>query len=129
MNVQAAQSNAPLFTEMQQYHTLALANLATAKQANRTSVTLLTKTISDLLSQVAHITEKLATAQAENARLKNRDIVQPRPHMAIRRPEIRPRQIQTQAKTEMHTPSADKNSILTGTAPLTATRWRKHTRP
>ena len=54
---------------MQQYHTLALANIATATQADRTSVALLTKTISELSSQVALLTEKLATEQAENARM------------------------------------------------------------
>ena len=69
-NVHAAQSNATLFTKMQQYHTLALANLATATQSDRTSVALLTKTISELSSQFTHLTAKLTTAQAENARLK-----------------------------------------------------------
>ena len=66
----AAQANAELFTKMQQDHTLALANLATATQANIISVALLTKTISDLSGQVALLTAKLATAQAENARMK-----------------------------------------------------------
>ena len=113
---------------MQQDYTLDLANLATATQANRTLVALLTKTISGLLSQVATLTAKLATSQSENARLKNRDIVQPWPSTAIRRPEIRPRQIQTQTKTTMSTPRAE-NSTLTGTAPLTATRWRNLTCP
>ena len=55
---------------MQQDHTQALVNLATAKQADRTLVALLTKTISELSSQVALLSEKLATAQAENARMK-----------------------------------------------------------
>ena len=45
-HVQVAQANAELFTEMQQDHTLALANLETATQANRTSVALFTKTAS-----------------------------------------------------------------------------------
>ena len=66
----SAQENAELFTDMQQDHTLALANLATATQADRTLVALLTKTISELSGQVALLTEKLATAQAENARIK-----------------------------------------------------------
>ena len=66
----AAHANAELLTEMQQDHTQALANLATATQADRTSVALLTKTISELSSQVALLTAKLATAQAENARMK-----------------------------------------------------------
>ena len=65
----AAQANAELFTEMQQDQTLALANLATATQAGRKSVTLLTKTVLELSSQIALLTEKLATAQAENARM------------------------------------------------------------
>ena len=55
---------------MQQDHTQALTNIATATQADRTSVALLTKTISELSSQVALLTAKLATAQAENARMK-----------------------------------------------------------
>ena len=128
-NIHAAQSNAALFTKMNQDHTLALVNLVTAKRANRTSVALLTKTISELSIQVTHLTAKLATAQAENARLKNWDIVQPQPSTAIRRPTIRPRQIQPQAKTEMCNPRADKNLTLTVNVPPTATRWRKHTYP
>ena len=55
---------------MQQDHTQALTNLATATQADRTSVVLLTKTILELSSQVALLTAKLATAQAENSRMK-----------------------------------------------------------
>ena len=66
----AAQANVELFTEMQQDHTLALANLATATQADRTSVALLTKTISELSGQVALLTSKLSTAQDENAWMK-----------------------------------------------------------
>ena len=69
-HVHAAQSNAWLLADMQQDHTLALANLATATQANITSVALLTKTISDLSGQVALLTETLATAQSEKARMK-----------------------------------------------------------
>ena len=66
----AAQANAELFTKMQQYHTLVLANLATATQYDRTLVALLTKTISELSGQVAPLTSKHATAQAENAQMK-----------------------------------------------------------
>ena len=66
----AAQANAELFTEMKQHHTLALANIATATQADRTSVALLTKTISELSVQVALLTSKLSTEQAENAQMK-----------------------------------------------------------
>ena len=69
-HVHSAQANAESFTEMQQDHTLVLANLATATQADRTLVALLTTTISELSGQVALLTEKLATVQAENARMK-----------------------------------------------------------
>ena len=69
-HIHSAQANAELFTEMQQDHTQALANLAIATQADRTSVAMLTKTISELLIQVALLTAKLATAQAENVRMK-----------------------------------------------------------
>ena len=55
---------------MQQDHTLALANPATAIQADRTLVALLTKTISELSIQVAHLTTKLETAQDKNIRIK-----------------------------------------------------------
>ena len=63
----AAQANTELFTRMQQYHTLALANLTTSTQTDRISVALLRKKIPDLSNQVALLTEKLATAQANNA--------------------------------------------------------------
>ena len=69
-HLHTALENAKLFTEMQQDHTLALANLATATQSDRTSVALLTKTISELSGQVALLTAKLFTSQAENARMK-----------------------------------------------------------
>ena len=62
----AVQANAELFTEMQQDHTLALANIATATQADRTSIVLLKKMISDLSCQVVHLTAKLATKKAKN---------------------------------------------------------------
>ena len=91
MNVHAAQANAEIFTKMQQDHTLALDNLTKATQADRTLVVLLTNIISELSIQVATLTAKLATAKSDNARLKNRDIVQPRPSTAIGRPEILPR--------------------------------------
>ena len=69
-HVHAAQANAELFTEMQQHQIQALANLATATKADRTSVALLTKTILELSSQFALLIVKLATAQAENTRMK-----------------------------------------------------------
>ena len=69
-HMHAAQENAEIFTEMQKYHTLALANLATATQADRTFVALLTKTISEISGQVALLTAKLATVQDNNVRTK-----------------------------------------------------------
>ena len=45
-HMHAAQANTELFTKIQQDHSLELANLATATQADRTSVALLTKKIS-----------------------------------------------------------------------------------
>ena len=65
-----AQANTEMFTKMQQDHTQALANLATATQADRASFALLVETILELSSQVALLTAQLATAQAENARMK-----------------------------------------------------------
>ena len=69
-HMHAAQANTELLTKIQQDHTLVLANLATATQADRTSVALLTNTISELSGQVVLLTAKLATEQAENARVK-----------------------------------------------------------
>ena len=60
---------------------------------------------------------------------KNWDIVQPCLSTAIRRAAIVPHQIQTQTKSPMYNPIADKKLTLTGTAPLTAKMWRKLTRP
>ena len=66
-NVKSTQVNAEMLTKIQQDHTLALENIATATQADRTLVALLTKTISELSTQVATLTAKLATAHSENA--------------------------------------------------------------
>ena len=49
---------------------MALANLTTETQADRTSFAMLTKTIAELSTQVTTLTAKLATAKAENACLK-----------------------------------------------------------
>ena len=68
-HVHTAQANAELFVKMQQDHTLSIANLATATQADRTLVALLTKTISELSGQATLLTEKIATAQANNVRM------------------------------------------------------------
>ena len=69
-HIHAAQLNVELFTEMKQDHILALANLATGTQTDRTSVALLTKTISEISGQAAEVTAKLATAQDENVHMK-----------------------------------------------------------
>ena len=102
---------------MQQDHTLALYNIGTATQADRTSVALLTKTISELSGQVALLTAKLATAQAKNARIKNRDTNQPQPGMDIGRPATRPRRILTQVKIATYILEAYRDSTLMGTSP------------
>ena len=68
--MQSAQANAALFTEMQQDYTMVLENLATATQANRTSVALLTKAIADITTQVTSLTAKFLTTQLENNFLK-----------------------------------------------------------
>ena len=47
-NVKSAQANAELFTEMKQDHTMELIDLATATQADSTSVEILTKIIAEL---------------------------------------------------------------------------------
>ena len=107
-NLHATQANAALCTKMQQDHTLSLENLAMATETDRTLVALLTKTKSDLSSQVPHLTAKFTTAQAENACLINRDIVQPRLSTVIGRPAIRTRQIRTQSKTKMCSKSGPK---------------------
>ena len=60
-NVQSTQANAAFFTEMQQDHTLAQANLATVTQANITLIALLANTIADISNQVYTLTVKLAT--------------------------------------------------------------------
>ena len=69
-NMHATQTNAVLFTEMQKNHTLALANISNATQADRTLVALITNTISGLSIQVTTLTAKLVTAQFDNAHLK-----------------------------------------------------------
>ena len=61
-NVSEAHRNAEMFAEMQQDHSTALANLATATQSDREAVNLLTKTISDLTSQIATLTKNLDSA-------------------------------------------------------------------
>ena len=83
--------------------------------------------ISELSCQVALLAAKLATAQAENARMKNRDSNQPQPGMGIGHPETRPRRILTQVNIETYILEADRGSTLMGTAPPTDTKWRSHT--
>ena len=75
--MKSAQANAVLFTEMQQDHTMALVNLATSTQADRTPVAMLMKIIAEISTQVATLTANLAMEQSDNACLKNQDIVRP----------------------------------------------------
>ena len=65
-HVHAAQANEEIFTKMQHDHTLALDNIVAATQADRTLVALPTNTILGISGQVALLTAKLATAQANN---------------------------------------------------------------
>ena len=126
-NVHAAHANAELFTEMQQDHTLALSNIATAIQVDKKLAMLLTNTVLEISSQVMQLTAKLAKAQAANARMKNRDINQPHPCMNNVRPENQPHGILTQVKIKTYIIEADRGLNLTGTAPTTDTRWRSRT--
>ena len=64
------QTNAEMFSEMQQDHIIALANLATATKSDRESVSLMSKTISKLTTQIATITKQLLEAHIEIDRLK-----------------------------------------------------------
>jgi len=56
-NVDQANSNAELFSEIQQDHTEALVNLAAATRSDREAVTILSKTISKLTSQITTLTK------------------------------------------------------------------------
>ena len=55
---------------MHQDNTLELANIAMATQADRTLITLLTKTIAEFSTEVSTLTAKLATAHSDNACLE-----------------------------------------------------------
>ena len=59
-NVQAAEANEVLFLDLQKSHSDALSNLANATAADRESVATLTRTITDLTTQVASIIPQLA---------------------------------------------------------------------
>ena len=76
-NVQFAQANAALFTKMQQDYTMALTNLATATQADRILVALLTKKIAELTTQITYLTSKLLTEQSDKLVSKYPDIARP----------------------------------------------------
>ena len=112
---------------MQQDHTLAPANLTTATQADRTLVALLMKTISELSGQVALLTAKLATAQAENALIKKlgqKSTIAGHGHWVS---SNMTRRILTQVKIETYILEVDRGSILIGTYPHTDTKWRSPT--
>ena len=118
----SAQSNAALFNEIQQDHTLVLENFAMATQANKTLVTLLMRKILELSSQVATLTAKLATAQSKNARLKNWYTIIPQPSTEIVNTTIRHHMIRLCTRTSMSIKGVGKNSTLTGIDQLTGTR-------
>jgi len=69
-NVGQANNNAEIFRKMQQDHTEALANLATAARSDREAVTLLSKKISELTSQVTTLTKYLTNANKTITSLK-----------------------------------------------------------
>lgn len=69
--MEAAETNAVMFAELQQSHTDALANLATATASERASVAALTQTIAELSAQVASLTAQLATASQTIVTLSN----------------------------------------------------------
>ena len=91
-----------LFTKMQQDHTLALANLATETQSDRTSVVLLTKTITDITTHVSTLTAKLSMAHSKNVHMKNWDIVWSHPSTDIVHPVIRLHSIKIRFGTAMY---------------------------
>ena len=62
-NVKSVQAKPALFTKMQQDHTMALENLATATQSNRTLFMLMTKTIAEITTQVTTLTANIETEQ------------------------------------------------------------------
>ena len=62
-------ANAAMLEEMTQYHSHALANLATATQLDRTMVANMSKIISDLTLQLGQANMKLAEAQSSIATL------------------------------------------------------------
>ena len=64
------QANAALFTKLQQDQNEALANLATTARVDRESVSLMSRTISELTTQIANITKQLSEAYIEIARLQ-----------------------------------------------------------
>ena len=111
-NVQSTQVNTALFTEMHQDHTMALANLSEATQANRTAVALLTKTTTELSTQTTTFTAKLVTAQSKR----------PQPSTDIVRPIIRPHLIKICSGTSMSIQGAGKESNPTCIDNLTGLR-------
>ena len=113
---------------MQQDHTLALTNLATATQDDRTSVTLHTMTISELSGKVALLTENLPQCSPRTRERINQGSNQPQLGMYIGRPATRPLWSRTQVKIANYIIEADRGSTQMGTAPPMDTRWRSPTR-
>ena len=61
-NADEENRNAEIFSEMQQDHTEALANLATNTRSDRESASLLSKNTAEITSQIATLTKNLDTA-------------------------------------------------------------------
>ena len=61
-----------MLVEMTQYHSHALANLATATQSDRTMVANMVQTIADLTLQLGQVYIKLAEAQSSIATLTSK---------------------------------------------------------
>ena len=64
--------NAAMFSEMTQYHSHALANIATTTQSYRTTVANTSQTITDLTLQLGQANAKLAEAQSSIATLTSK---------------------------------------------------------
>ena len=122
-----AQANSELLTKMQQDHTLALANITTATEAGRTSVALLTKTISELSGQVALLTANSPQRRSRTHCWRNQDSNQPQLGMCIESPETRPCRSLTQVKITTYILEADRYLTQMGAAHPIYTRWRSRT--
>ena len=126
-HVHAAQANTEIFTEMQQDHTLALANLATATQAYKTLLALLKRRFQSYPAKSRYSGQNSLHRRPRSFGWKNQDSNQPQPGMDIRRAATWPHWILTQVKIENYILEADRGLTLIGTAPPMDTKWRSCT--